>query len=81
MGKRKLTLSRPKKNVERKKWGFYPVKIQLDAVSVYNVSIPLDSLSLNVSLPLSAVKGAIAKSPATIRSRVSSLGLLPPSKK
>ena len=79
MGKRKFALSKPTKNAERKRWGFSPVKIPLDAVSVYNVSIPLEYISLNVTLPLSSLKYALASSPAVIRSRISVLGLLPSS--
>jgi len=38
MGKRKFHLSVGRKNEERKRWGFHPVRISLNAVSVLNVS-------------------------------------------
>ena len=38
MGKRKFHLSVGRKNEERKRWAFYPVRIPLNAVSVLNVS-------------------------------------------
>ena len=45
MGKRKFRLSPPVKNSERKRWGYFPVRIPLKgSVSVFKVSVPLTSL-------------------------------------
>ena len=55
MGKRKFSLGTSRKNEERKRWGFYPIRIPLNKVSVLNVSIPLDLFSFRVSLPISVV--------------------------
>ncbi len=53
MGKLRLNVHR--KNEKRKKYGFFPVRIPLnDAISVLKVSLPLDLLSFEVSVPLSA---------------------------
>ena len=42
MGKRKLRLSVQQKNHERKRWGYFPVRIPLKGgVSVFKVSVPL----------------------------------------
>ena len=46
MGKWKFRLSVQRKNHERKRWGFYPVRIPIKGgVSVFKVSIPLSALS------------------------------------
>lgn len=77
MGKRKFSLSVHRKNEERKRWGFYPIRIPLNKVSVLNVSIPLDLLSFQVSLPISVVKDSTASSLAMLRARFASVGSLP----
>lgn len=47
MGKRKFRLSVHQKNYERKRWGFFPVRLPIKGgVSVFNVSVPLSSLSI-----------------------------------
>ena len=65
MGKRKFSLSVHRKNEERKRWRFYPIRILLDL------------LSLQVSLSISVVKDSTASSLATLRARFASVGSLP----
>ena len=66
-----------RKNEGRQQWGFYPVWIPLNTVSVFNVSISLDLLSFQVYLPVSIIKDSAASSSATLRARVASVGSLP----
>lgn len=46
MGKRRFCLSVQRKNYERKRWVFFPVRIPFKSgISVFKVSVPLSSLS------------------------------------
>lgn len=46
IGKRKFCLSVQRKNHERKRWGYYPVRIPIKGgISVFKVSVPLSDLS------------------------------------
>ena len=74
MGRRKFRLSVSRKNEERKKWGFYVVRIPLRAVSVFPVSIPL---SFPISLPLKVFKEASAPSISALRDRILLTSFLP----
>ena len=73
----KLRLSVHRKNEMRKKYGFYPVRIPLKAISVLTVSVPLNVLSFEVSLPLSAYLESPARSLPTLQSRISAAKILP----
>ena len=72
----KLRLSVHRKNEKRKKYGFFPVRIPLNAVSVLKVSVPLEVLSFEVSLPLSAFSASPASSLSTLQSRIKAAGIL-----
>ena len=76
MGKRKFKLS-VRKNEERKRWGFFVVRIPLSVVSVYQVSIPRDFLSFRVTVPIEIFKATTAGSLNCLQRRVSSFGSLP----
>ena len=73
MGKRKLWLSVHRKNEERHRWGFYPVRVPLNLVSVLKISIPRDLLTFPVSVPISIVKDSDASSIVILRKRAVSL--------
>ena len=46
MGKRKFRPGVQRKNHERKRWGYYPVRIPIKGgISVFKVSVPLSALS------------------------------------
>ena len=74
---RKFRLSVSRKNEERKRWGFYLVRIPLSVVSVYQVSIPRDFFSFRITIPIEIFKAAAAGSLDCLRTRVSSCGSLP----
>ena len=73
----KLRLSVHRKNEMRKKYGFYPVRIPLKAISVLTVSVPLNVLSFEVSLPLSAYIESPARSLPILQCRIASAKILP----
>ena len=74
----KLRLSVHRKNERRRKYGFYPVRIPLsNALSVLTVSLPLDKLSYTLSLPLSAFTASPVESVTTLKTRITSAGILP----
>ena len=73
----KLRLSVHRKNEMRKKYGFYPVRIPLKAISVLTVSVPLNVLSFEVSLPLSAYLESPSRSLPTLQSRIAAAKILP----
>lgn len=74
----KLRLSVHRKNEMRKKYGFYPVRIPLNkGISVLKVSVPLDILSFEVSLPLSAYLESPARCLPTLQSRIAAAQILP----
>ena len=79
MGRRKFRLS-VRKNEERKRWGFYLVRIPLSVVSVYQVSIPRDFFSFRITIPMEIFKAAAAGSLNCLQTRVSSCGSLPAGK-
>ena len=55
MGKRKFCLSVQRKNHERKRWGYYPVRIPIKGgISVFKVSVPLGALSSDQRMALLA---------------------------
>ena len=81
-GHRRFRLS-SKKNAERKKYSLkpstLPVSIPLsDAVSVFKVSLPIDLLSFNVSIPLEAFLDSPANSLGTLKSRLVAAKAIPP---
>ena len=72
-----------KKNGERKKYiqrhSTLPVSIPLsDAVSVFKVSLPIDLLSFNVSLPLKAFLDLPANSLDILNMRLVAAKAIPP---
>ena len=73
----KLRLSVHRKNEMRKKYGFYPVRIPLKAISVLTVSVPLNVLSFEVSLPLSAYLESPSTSLPTLQSRIAAAKIFP----
>ncbi len=74
----KLRLSVHRKNEKRKKYGFFPVRIPLnDEISVLKVSVPLDLLSFEVSLPLSAFSESPTRTLSSLQSRIAAARILP----
>ena len=67
MGKQKFRLSVQRKNHERKRWGYFPVRIPIKGgISVFKVSVPLSSLS---SEQRTALQGQpVIRPPATCSS-------------
>ena len=81
-GHRRFRLS-SKKNEERKKYiqrhSTLPVSIPLsDTVSVFKVSLPIDLLSFNVSLPLKAFLDLPANSLDILNTRLVAAKAIPP---
>lgn len=73
----KRALSFPRKNQKRKKYGFFPVRLPLSLVSVYKVSVSLELLSLEVSLPLTAYLELPVISVAALERRLELANILP----
>ena len=72
MGKLRLSVHR------KNEYGFYPVRIPLNkGISVLKVSVPLDILSFEVSLPLSAYLDSPARCLPTLQSRIAAAKILP----
>lgn len=77
MSNRRLRLSVHRKNEKRKKYGFFPVRIPLESVSMLTVSIPLHQLSLRVSLPLRIFEDSTPTSLTALYSRLAASNVLP----
>lgn len=76
----KLRLGVHRKNERRKKYGYYCVRIPLESVSVLKVTVPLELLSLKVSLPLPAFYESPASSLSLLHNRINVAGILPQGK-
>ena len=77
IGHRRLRLC-SKKNAERKKFSLkhstLPVSIPLsDAISVFKISLPIDLLSFNISLPVEAFLASPASSLDTLKARLAAI--------
>ena len=82
IGHRRLRLC-SKKNAERKKFSLkhstLPVSIPLsDAISVFKISLPIDLLSFNISLPVEAFLASPASSLDTLKARLAATEAIPP---
>ena len=73
----RLRLSTHRKNEKRHKYGFYPIRIPRDTVSVLPISLPLDKQFITLSLPVTTYASLPANTPASLQARISSLGTLP----
>ena len=66
-GQKEVQIELPKKNEERRKYGFYHVQIPFRVVSVYPISVPL---SFCISLPLKEYKNTPAPAISKLHERI-----------